>query len=56
MSTRFGGKFYKGIRESDEAFNRHVDMIRGDCKPNERVEIGQDERGIFYRHVYMEDD
>lgn len=55
MTTRFGGKFYQGINESDESFKRFVSMIRDDCKPNERVEIGTDEHGMFYRHVWEED-
>lgn len=56
MTTRFGGKFYQGKHESDYAFERHVKMIRMDCKPNERVEIGSDERGTFYRHVWYEEE
>lgn len=55
MTTRFGGKFYQGSNESDESFQRYVRMIRGDCKPGERVEVGADERGTYYRHVWEED-
>lgn len=56
MTTRFGGKFYQGEHESDDSFRKFVDMLRYDCKPNERVEIGCDDRGTFYRHVWYEED